>query len=320
MKEHIPNKLTSTRTNLPWFNRGLKRMCKVKRRRFNRAKKSKKSRDWEKYVAHKKATASALKAARWDHLNGILQTSLEEKNTKPFYRYVKAQKNDNFGISSLKFNRLIYSDSSSKSEILNKQFQSVFTKKSTTATPGLFGNKYPSIGKLSITLKGIQKLLEKINISKAAGPDLIPGRMLNMLAPELAPIVHAIFTQSLDTGELPRDWSLANVAPIFKKGNRVLAENYRPVSLTCITCKLFEHIVCRHILDHVEDHKILTNLQHGFRSGRSCETQLITTTHDLLSSFNSKSQIDVAILDFSKAFDTVPHAGLLGKLEHYVRH
>ena len=95
-------------------------------------------------------------------------------------------------------------------------------------------------------------MLEKINISKAAGPDLIPGRLLNMLAP----IVHAIFTQSLDTGELPRDWSLANVAPIFKKGNRVLAENCRPVFLTCITCKFFEHIVCRHILDHVEDHKI----------------------------------------------------------------
>ena len=87
------------------------------------------------------------------------------------------------------------------------------------------------------------------------------------------------------------------------------------------TCRLYsfgpEHIVCRHILDHVEDHKILTNLQHGFRSGRSCETQLITTTHDLLSSFNSKSQIDVAILDFSKAFDMVPHADLLGNLEHY---
>ena len=68
---------------------------------------------------------------------------------------------------------------------------------------------------------------------------------------------------------------------------------------------------------HILDHEILTNLQHGFRSGRSCETQLLTTTHDLLSSFNSKSQTDVAILDFSKAFDTVPRAGLLWKLEHY---
>ena len=67
-------------------------MCKVKRRRFKRAKKSKKARDWERYVAHKKATDSALKAVWWDYLNGILQTSLEEKNTKPFYRYIKAQK------------------------------------------------------------------------------------------------------------------------------------------------------------------------------------------------------------------------------------
>ena len=87
----------------------------------------------------------------------------------------------------------MYSDSSSKSEILNKQFQSVFTKKCTTVTPRLFGNKYPSMGNLSITLKGVQKLLEKINISKAAGPYLIPGRMLNMLAPKLAQIVHATF-------------------------------------------------------------------------------------------------------------------------------
>ena len=129
MKEHIPNKLTSTRTNLPWFNRG-QSVCARLSEEDSRGQRSKKSLgDWERYVAHKKATASALKAARWDHLNGILQTSLEEKNTTPFYRYIKAQKNDNFGISFLKFNGLMYSDSSSKSEILNKQFQSVFTKK-----------------------------------------------------------------------------------------------------------------------------------------------------------------------------------------------
>ena len=80
--------------------------------------------------------------------------------------FKRTSKNDNFGISSLKFNGLMYSDSSSKSEILNKQVQSVFTKKSTTATPRLFGNNNPSIGNLSITLKGVQKLLKKLTFLK----------------------------------------------------------------------------------------------------------------------------------------------------------
>ena len=140
-----------------------------------------------------------------------------------------------------------------------------------------------------------------------------PGRILQNLARELAPVLHYIFDQSLNSGDLLADWTLANVAPIFKK-----AVNYRPVSLTCITCKLFEHIVCKHILGHLEKHGILTDLQHGFRTGRSCETQLITTFHDIASAYNKKgSQIDIAVLDFSKAFDTVPHDGLLSKLKHY---
>ena len=115
---------------------------------------------------------------------------------------------------------------------------------------------------------------------------------------------------TLNSGDLPADWTLANVAPIFKKGSKLQAVNYRPVSLTCITCKLFEHIVCKHILGHLEEHGILTDLQHGFRTGRSCKTQLITTFQDIASAYNKKgSQIDIAVLDFSKAFDTVPHDG-----------
>ena len=114
------------------------------------------------------------------------------------------------------------------------------------------------------------------------------------------------------------DWTRANVALVFKKGSKLQAVNYRPVSLTCITCKLFYHIIRRHVLGHLEQHKILTELQHGFRSGRSCETQLITTFQDIAVSYNKKgSQIDIAVLDFSKAFDMVPHDGLLSKLKHY---
>ena len=100
--------------------------------------------------------------------------------------------------------------------------------------------------------------------------------------------------------------------PLFSRK----AVNYCPVSLTCITCKLFEHIICKHILAHLEDHTILTDLQHGFRSVRSCETQLVTTFQDLAQMHN-KNGSQIVILDFSKAFDTVPHDGLLSKLKYY---
>ena len=104
---------------------------------------------------------------------------------------------------------------------------------------------------------------------------------------------------------------------IFKKGDRHTASNYRPVSLTCVCCKLIEHIVYCQILNHLEQHNILTSLQHGFRSGHSCETQLITTTNDIMKAYDKKEQTDLVILDFSKAFDTVPNRKLLHKLDHY---
>ena len=78
-----------------------------------------------------------------------------------------------------------------------------------------------------------------------------------------------------------------------------------------------EHILCTHIRGHLDRHRILTPLNHGFRSRHSCETQLLLTSHDLLTQREAAKQVDVAVLDFSKAFDTVPHKRLLGKLQLY---
>ena len=108
--------------------------------------------------------------------------------------------------------------------------------------------------------------------------------------------------------------------PVFKKGDRHLAENYRPISLTSISCKLLEQILCSQILRHFDHYNVLTKLNHGFRSGFSTETQLLITLQDLLKSFDKKIQTDVAILDFSKAFDTVPHDKLLYKMNRFGVH
>lgn len=138
-----------------------------------------------------------------------------------------------------------------------------------------------------------------------------------MLHLELAPILTSIFSQSISTGEIPEDWAAAWITPVFKKGPRSDPANYRPVSLTCISCKLLEHILCTHIRSHLDRHNILTPCNHGFRSRHSCETQLLLTTHDIINRRETSKQVDVAILDLSKAFDTVPHKRLLNKLTLY---
>ena len=176
------------------------------------------------------------------------------------------------------------------------------------------------ISDITVTEDGVLKLLKNIQTAKAPGPDSIPNRVLKECASELAPSITLLFQKSLDTGCLPRDWLNANIAPVYKKGDRHMPENYRPVSLTSVLSKLLEHIVCRHMMKHFERHNILTSLNHGFRSGYSCETQLAVTVEDLISSFDRGIQTDIAILDFSKAFDTVPHDKLLHKLRAYGIH
>ena len=170
---------------------------------------------------------------------------------------------------------------------------------------------------LEVNENGVEKLLKKINPNKAQGPDNVQNRVLKECATELTPAVTSLFNLSLSTSLLPSAWTKANVSPIFKKGNRHHAENYRPVSLTSVLSKTLEHIVYSNILKHLDKHNILTKLNHGFRKGYSCETQLALTLDDIVRNFDRNIQTDVVVLDFSKAFDKVPHDRLLLKLSSY---
>ena len=99
--------------------------------------------------------------------------------------------------------------------------------------------------------------------------------VMKELADELAPALMILFQSSLSSGVVPADWRAAHTTPIFKKGEQYDPTNYRPASLTSVMCKLLEHIVGSAVMRHFEGHGILNDNQHGFRRGRSCETQLL---------------------------------------------
>ena len=103
------------------------------------------------------------------------------------------------------------------------------------------------------------------------------------------------------------------MSPIFKKGDKTDPANDRPISLTCVLCKLLGHIIASNISKHFTDQNILYDLQHGFREWRSCETQLIMLIDKLSKNMQSRKQTDLILLDFSKAFDKVAHEELLQK-------
>ena len=170
---------------------------------------------------------------------------------------------------------------------------------------------------ITVTIPGVEQLLLNLKPYKAAGPDTILPRTLKDFASEIAPVLTFIFNKSLSSSTIPDDWRTANVTPIFKKGECYLPSNYRPISLTCICCKIQGHIIVSNIMAHLDKYSILYRWQYGFRAKHSTDTQLTTFVNELSQNLDQRKQTDVMIIDFSKAFDKVSHKHLELKLQYY---
>ena len=251
------------------------------------------------------------------YLNDVIGSSLTE-NPKKFWSYVRSCKSENIGIPPLKNdNSSISVNDKDKAESLNSYFHSVFTQEQ-LPTPNIIGtSSFPSIPDFKISTDGVYKQLSQLNPKKACGPDEIPAKVLKEASRSISHWLSFIFQQSYESNTIPTDWSNALVTAIFKKGKKSDPANYRPISLTCICCKIMEHIILSHMAKHLSLNNILIDQQHGFREQFSCETQLISAIHDWAKGINFRSQTDVILLDFSKAFDSVPHERLLVKLDFY---
>ena len=221
------------------------------------------------------------------------------------------RKKDNQGIPPIKIRggTGITASEIKQAEEFNDQFTNVFNKNDHSEVQFL-SRSAPFMNDIVVSNEGVTKLLKGLNPSKALGPDELHPRVLK----ELGPIFAHLFQKSLDTDEIPKEWSLANICPLYKKGDRAFACNYRPVSVTCVPCKLLENIVCSNIMAHLDEHKLLSDRQHAFRKRHSCETQLTMVINDWAKILDNGGQVDTFILDFEKAFEAPPHELLKSKL------
>ena len=157
----------------------------------------------------------------------------------------------------------------------------------------------------------------KLNASKSCGPDEIHPQILIELVDLISKRLALLLNKTMDEGCMPQDWKMVYVSPIFKKGARNKAENYRPISLTSIVGKLMEYFVKDSIMTHMRAENLLSSKQYGFINGRSTTTQLLSYLDKCIDTIVSGGIVDTIYFDFAKAFDSVPHERLLGKLKSY---
>jgi hypothetical protein len=172
--------------------------------------------------------------------------------------------------------------------------------------------------KVLIPFLGSWTFDQALSSKLSCGPDNIPNILLKNLHSSLALPLSLIFQQSLNNGCLPKIWKCANIVPVFKgSGSRFSVENYRPISLTSNICKLLEGIIYDKIYDHCLTNKLLSDSQHGFRKNKSTASNLLELTNDLTSLMDKGNNIDLITIDFSKAFDKIPHKKLIHKLAKF---
>ena len=269
-----------------------------------------------------KEVSSAVKAAREKfELDMVNRT---RRDGKELHAYVQKQQDVPNCIHALRNSAGVLSRNGADiCHILSESFQSVFTVEPTGDLPN-FANRTttqfdPEASELYNVLN-VWMHLDTLKPNKSPGPDGVHPRVLKECAEAFALPLSIIFRRSHTEGQVPNMFKQANVSPIFKKGDKVSATNYRPVSLTSVPCKVMECIQHRAILKHLSTEQLLATEQHGFLPKKSCTTNLLESYEFMCEAYDAGNPVDVIYTDFRKAFDTVPHRRLLLKLQAYGIH
>jgi hypothetical protein len=248
------------------------------------------------------------------------QKVISSNNIGTFFKFVNKKLSSRNGVGALR-NKLdggVIVNDDDRANALNSYFGSVCADDNGT-TPTIArtlpGNE--CIDSIDFSPLKISSAIRKMKNTKSSGPDGFPPILFKKLAPVLAGPLSLLFTSLMSVGRIPRDWTHAIVTPVYKGGDASEMSNYRPISLTCVVCKIMERVITVDLLTYLRSNNVIDSRQHGFLSRRSTSTNLLESLNDWTIAIRDKRSVLVAYIDYAKAFDTVCHAKLLSKLAAY---
>jgi hypothetical protein len=262
-------------------------------------------------------------ANRLRHLRYVYETKIAEcapTNPTAFFKFANFLRSGQRPPAALLGDgNTTIQEPSKVAELFNAYFHSVFTSQhinsgSSDALNAQDADIERSVISSCIDEPLVVAKLKHLNVEKSAGPDGLPNIVLKKTRKVIPPYLVHLFSLSMNSGIVPADWRHAIVIPVYKGGVEQQKENYRPISLTCTTCKVLESIVVDLLWGYVNQRCPLSDAQYGFRANRCCTSQLLGYVDDLTAALDAGLCVDVVYLDFSKAFDKVCHGTLLSKL------
>ena len=300
-----------------WWNNEIKLCLTAKKIAHQKFKLTASQNDKTDYENQRRKSKKLIKQSKRSLESRIAINS--KTNPKEFYGYIRKKKTIAPTIGPLKNEKGESTrDETKMAKLLNNFFASVFTVENIDSIPPISPLQIDSENTLCniVFHEGdVLHVINKTKTNKTPGPDKIAPKILKEVNNGIVKPLTDCFNKSINMGKVPQEWKLANVTPIFKKGSKSSPGNYRPISLTSIVCKLMETIIRDKIVKHLEENNLLNDSQHGFRSKRSCLTNLLDFFYDIFKMYDEEKAVDVVYLDFQKAFDKVPHKRLLAKIK-----
>ena len=320
MSNFVPNELkVMTPRDPPWIDKDLKSKLNRKNRLYKQyVKRGHKEEDKIQLENLRTDCKASIEKAKQDYLCNLgRKLNDPSTNQKSYWKIITRVMNKCRApkIPPLLVNNKFIMDCKEKATLFNDFFRQ--TIQNGSLLPQLRYLTRARISNVLIDSDEILLLLRNIDPNKSNGPDLITGHMLHLCDKGVVLPLKLIYFNILKTGVYPQLWKLANVTPVFKKDDKQVIKNYRPISLLPLCGKIFEKIIFSALYSHLVRNNLLTPNQSGFRPLDSCPNQLLYLVSEIHESFEDPKSLEVraVFLDISKAFDKVWHEGLLFKLQ-----